>query len=424
MIKDRSIAPSLQTMTTFAPAAVTRRSLANGVPVYLIPGGIAGVVRLEWLFRAGKWYEPKNLVADFANRMLREGTQEYTAAQLADFFDGYGSNFSSSCGFEVAGVSLHTLSRFADKQLGMIKHLITSSVFPEKELNTILSNRKQRLAIELEKNDFLANRLFAQALYGKNHPYGRITEFSDLENIRREELLEFHRKHLHSGHLSLVISGDITEALWNELELQFGGNDWGGTQVSLPAHQVEPGTEKESYLERPQAVQTTLLMGIRTVHKKHEDFNRLYVLNAVFGGYFGSRLMTNIREEKGYTYGIYSTLNTYPHDTFLEINADVGKANRLDAIREIGIEMEKLREELISEEELFVVKNYLTGKILRSTDGPYKMADTFKNLIALDLDEQYLGRFVTELWEMTPEMLLETAKKYFDYPSLYKISVG
>ncbi len=424
MMLNRQDEPAIKPLENFNPPAIYREQLSNGMPVCLIPGGRSGVVRIEWIFSGGKWYESANLQADLCSRMLREGTHKHTAAEIASFFDGYGSNFSTVSGFEQASVSLYTLSRFAEEQLNMIREIITEPAFPEKELNTILSNRRQRLSIDLEKNDFLANRAFCRHLFGTRHPYGRVTEVDQLDNRKPQELEEFHHKYYHSDNMMLMICGDYSSALLSELDQLFGKNPQTGKPLAKPAYAVEGMKEKVYHLDRPQAVQTSLIAGARTILKNHPDYHKLYVLNTLYGGYFGSRLMSNIREEKGYTYGIYSSLASYPHDSFIEITADVGKEVRIQAMEEIGREMDLLRSEAVDAEELEIVKNYLEGKLLRSTDGPYKMGDALKNLMATGQDETYFREFLSALHTITPQDLLETAKTYFDFGKLYKISVG
>lgn len=424
MMLNRQDEPAIRPLENFNPPAIFREKLTNGVPVYLIPGGRSGVVRIEWIFSAGKWYESANLQSDLCSRMLREGTRNHSALQIASYFDGYGSNFSTAGGFEQASVSLYTLSRFAVEQLKMIQEIIEEPAFPEKELNTILSNRRQRLSIDLEKNDFLANRAFCQHLFGTKHPYGRITEADQLENRKPDELIDFHKNYYRPENMMLLICGDYSAELLSALDQLFGKSKLSVNTISKPLHSAEGMSEKTFHLDRPQAVQTSLMAGGRTILKTHPDYHKLFVLNTLYGGYFGSRLMSNIREEKGYTYGIYSSLASYPHDSFIEISADVGKEVRTQAMEEIGREMDILRREPVDAEELEIVKNYLEGKLLRSTDGPYKMGDALKNLMATGQDETYFREFIKALHTITPEDLLETAKTYFDFERLYKISVG
>ena len=157
---NRQLAPEINLIDSITFPNVEQLKLDNGVPVYLLNEGVQDVVKIELMFKAGKWFESKNLIADFTNRMLREGTKNYSAKQNADTFDYYGANFNTSAGFETAGASLFSLTKHIDLLLPVFAEIFTESVFPENELNTILSNRKQRLSVDLKKMIFWPTEIF------------------------------------------------------------------------------------------------------------------------------------------------------------------------------------------------------------------------------------------------------------------------
>jgi predicted Zn-dependent peptidase len=400
--------------------------LDNGVPVYLLNEGDQDVVKIELMFKAGKWYEEKNLVADLTNRMLREGTKTRNAKQLADTFDYYGANFNNAAGFETAGASLYSLTRHIDNLLPLLFEIFTDSVFPEHELETIMSNRKQRLSVDLQKNDFLTNRHFVNALFGQKHPYGRVTQFDDFEKISIGDLKDYFKKHYSNYELVVMVSGKFdSNSLIKGLNQTFGSKSWTGTAgPHNMSHTIESSAELVHHTEKADSVQSAIAIGNLTINKAHPDFLKFSVLNTVFGGYFGSRLMANIREEKGYTYGIYSSLAQYPHGGFIEIASEVGKDVRDSTMIEIQKEINTLRTELISNDELQVVKNYMSGKILRSIDGPMKFSETLKGLIIFKQDLAYIQDLLKSVREVTSEELLELANKYLDYDKMHKITVG
>lgn len=399
--------------------------LDNGVPVYTINEGDQDVVKVELMFKAGKWFEKKNLVADLTNRMLREGTAKNNAKQIADAFDYYGANFNTSAGFETGSASLYSLTKHIDGLLPLVHEIFTQSIFPQQELDTIISNRKQRLMVDLKKNDFVANRNFVNALFGKNHPYGRITEPENFNDLSAEDLKAFYKRYYNPANLTMIVSGKFDANIINSLNKYFGSKDWTGEKAESDiTHTTEPAKELALHTEKEDAVQSAIILGNITINKTHPDFLKLSVLNTVFGGYFGSRLMSNIREEKGYTYGIYSSFASYPHGGFLEIASEVGKDVRDATLNEIKYEMNLLRTELIGDEELQVVKNYMSGKILRSVDGPMKFSETLKGLIIYNQDTSYIQQLLNTVREVKAEELLELANKYFDYDKMYKVTVG
>ncbi|MCX6197996.1 MAG: pitrilysin family protein [Bacteroidetes bacterium] len=422
---NRQLAPEINLIDSITFPNVEQLKLDNGVPVYLLNEGVQDVVKIELMFKAGKWFESKNLIADFTNRMLREGTKNYSAKQIADTFDYYGANFNTSSGFETAGASLFSLTKHIDLLLPVFAEIFTESVFPENELNTILSNRTQRLSVDLKKNDFLANRDFLNALFGKNHPYGRVSEFEHFENIFVDDLKAFYKSYYSATNLTILVAGKFSPSLVEQLNKYFGSKNLLRDVPAAPIdYAIESSAERIHHTEKSDSVQSAIIIGNMSINKTHPDFLKLSVLNTVFGGYFGSRLMSNIREEKGYTYGIYSSFASYPHAGFIEIASEVGKDVRDATLKEIQHEINVLRTELIDEEELQVVKNYMSGKILRSIDGPLKFSETLKGLLIYNQDVSYIDQLLKTVREVTSDELLQLAQKYFDYDKMYKVTVG
>lgn len=422
---NRTLAPEINLIEKIQLPQVETLKLDNGVPVYGINAGEQEVVKIELMFKAGKWYEEKNLVADYTNRMLREGTTNHTAKKLADTFDYYGANINYGAGFETGGATLYSLTKQVEHLLPLLYEVFTEPVFPENELATILSNRKQRLMVDLKKNEFLANRHFVQALFGSTHPYGRVTEFTDFDNFSVDDLKLFCKQQYNASNLTILVSGKFDEKLLKQLNQFFGSAAFAGPAASdTIAHSASPSAELIHHTEKADSVQTAIVLGNHAINKHHPDFLKLSVLNTVFGGYFGSRLMSNIREEKGYTYGIHSSFVSYPHAGFIEISSEVGKDVKEATLTEIEKEINLLRTELIDEEELQVVKNYMSGKILRSVDGPIKYSETFKGLLLYNQTPEYIHRLLTNIREVSAEELMRLAQQYLDYNKMYKVTVG
>ena len=422
---NRRIAPAIKEIESLDLPSYQLIKLDNGVPVYVINEGIHEVVKIELMFKAGKWFERQNLVADLTNRMLREGTTKNNAKAIADKFDFYGANINTGAGFESAGLVLYTLTKHVDSLLPLLHEVSSDSVFPAQELDTILTNRKQRLSVDLKKNDFVANRAFVNALFGQQHPYGRITDPEDFAKISVEELNSFFKKYYHASNLVIIVAGKFDDSLLKSLNSFFGSKDWLGQKADETiTYPSSPSAELVHHVEKAESVQSAIITGNLSINKTHSDFLKLSVLNTLFGGYFGSRLMRNIREEKGYTYGIYSSFVSYPHAGFIEIASEVGKDVRQPTLNEIEHEINLLRTELVDEEELHIVKNYMSGKILRSIDGPMKFSETLKGLILYNQDTSYITQLLKTVREVSSAELQELAIKYLDFSKMYKVSVG
>jgi len=421
---DRSTPPAIHTIESVELPKVEQIVLDNGLKVYALNAGEEDVVKIEFVFKAGKWYEDQNLIADLTARMLREGTATKTGKELADFFDFYGSNFNTSSGNELASVSLYCLTKYLDVQLPVLFEIFTQASFPENELQTICTNRKQRLLIELEKNDFLANRYFSEALWGNKHPYGRITKAQHFDAINTTHLQTFYKQHFHAANGFVIIAGKFDNGLLKTLNNIFGTKEWLANNTPSAAFNPEPKAELIFHEDRKNSVQSALQVGNITINKTHPDFVKFTVMNTIFGGYFGSRLMANIREEKGYTYGIHSSIASYPNGAFIDISSEVGTEVRQATLDEIRNEIELMRTEEVDSEELETVKNYMSGRILRSVDGPLRYSDTLKGLLLYNYDGAYIHAMLKEVQNTTAQDVLQLANKYLNYDNMYKITVG
>jgi predicted Zn-dependent peptidase len=209
------------------------------------------------------------------------------------------------------------------------------------------------------------------------------------------------------------------------LNKHFGQNDWiSKTENSDLKHEINSTFEEKKMVKKPESVQSSIRIGRKLFTKKHPDFFKLFVLNTIFGGYFGSRLMSNIREEKGYTYGIHSVLDSKINEGSLYITTEVGSDVCDAAIAEIYKEMKRLRDEPVEPDELKLVRSYLLGSILAGIDGPFKTAGTVKGMIAFGLEMDYFYQLVATIKTVTPSELQECANKYFQQKDFCEMVVG
>ena len=396
--------------------------LNNGTEVYVIDAGAEEVLQLEWVFYAGNWFENKNLVAASTNFLLKNGTSKKNAFQLNEHFEYYGSYLNRSCYNETATISLHCLSKHLEVLLPVVREMLIDSVFPEEEISTYKQNMKQRLNVNLKKSDFVAGRLIDAYLYGEAHPYGRYTKFEDFDSVTREEVQNFYKQFYQDGKFVLFVGGKVPSNLFSLLNQYFG--DLSCQQVSvadLPSH---PAPEKKyRVVNDPQGVQGAIRMGILFPNRHHPDFIKAQVLNNVFGGFFGSRLMSNIREEKGYTYGIYSYLENHIQQSAWIISTEAGRDVCEPTITEVYKEMEELRNEPIDDEELLLVRNYMMGSILGDLDGPFHIIGRWKNIILNGLNENYFYDQIESIKKVSAAELQELANKYLIAENFYELVV-
>jgi predicted Zn-dependent peptidase len=397
-------------------------TLDNGIEVYAINAGAEDVVQVEWVFYAGNWFEQQNLVAASTNFLLKNGTRSKTAFEINEHFEYYGSYLNRNCYNELASLSLHSLSKHLEVLLPVVKELLTDSVFPQEELDVYKQNMKQRLKVNMKKCDFVAGRLIDAYLYGEGHPYGRYTRFEDFDNVQREQLTEFFNNYYVHGKIVMFVSGKLPQNIFPLLNKNFG--DLNSHPVAVQPLPASAAAEKKyRVINDVNGVQGAIRIGASFPNRHHPDFLKVQVLNSLFGGFFGSRLMSNIREEKGYTYGIYSYLQNHIQETAWVISTEAGRDVCEAAIVEIYKEMERLRTELVDPEELLLVRNYMMGSILGDLDGPFQIINRWKNIILNGLEEDHFYKQINTIKSVTPEELQQLANKYLVPENFYELVV-
>ena len=423
-IPDRRKAPSITDAVHFNLhlKPYNKLTLKNGVEVYTIEAGPEEVMSIEWVFYAGNWFEDKNLIAATTNLLLKNGTGTRNAFQVNEHFEYFGSYLNRGCHSETATVTLHCLTKHVHELLPVVRELLTDSVFPEEELAIAKQNMKQRLKVNLKKSDFVAGRLIDVYLYGENHPYGRFSSEEAIDALTREEILDFYRRYYQQGQFVMFVAGRLPGNLEELLNEQFG--DLSHQPVAESKIKIGQAAEKKFRVSNdPHGVQGSIRMAIPFNNRHHPDYLPAQVLNTLLGGFFGSRLMANIREDKGYTYGIHSYFQNHIHDVAWMISTEAGKDVCEATIAEVYKEMKLLREQPVDEEELLLVKNYLIGTALGDLDGPFHIIARWKSIILNKLDEDYFDRSVDIVKKITPAEIHELANRYLHPENCYELVV-
>ena len=396
--------------------------LDNGVEVYAVNAGAEEVLQFEWVFVAGNWEEEQNLVAATTNFLLRNGTSKRSAFQINEHFEYYGSFLNRACGNEIAILTLHCLTKHVKELLPVVKELITDSVLPQQELDIYKQNMKQRLKVSLKKSDFVASRLIDVYLYGENHPYGKYSRAEDFDAIEREQLIDFYKEYYQQGKLIMFVAGKLPADIETVLNQHFG--DLPNAAIGTKKITINQSEEKKFRITNDaEGMQGSIRMARPFPNRHHPDFLKVQMLNALLGGFFGSRLMSNIREDKGYTYGIHSYLQNHVHDSAWMISTEAGKDVCEATIAEVYKDMKDLREELVDDEELLLVRNYMMGGILGDLDGPFQIIARWKNIILNNLTEQYFYDSINTIKTISAEELQALAQKYLQPEDFYELVV-
>jgi zinc protease len=420
----RKQAPEYHTIDHITLLHPEHIKLANGCDIFSFNSGDQELVRIEWIFNNLQFDAAKPLLNVAVNTMLTEGTNTLTATQIANKVDFYGAFLQVDFGYDHSQVTLYSLVKHLPNTLPVIKDILSNSIFPEQELETYVRNQQQKLQVSLQKNDVVARRLANKAMYG-DMIYGYSPEAEDYKTLYRADMLAHFKQQYQPSNCTLIIAGKIEADTLTLLKEEFG-DTWANpaekAEITQPA--PIPATEHFYYKEKADALQSAIRMGMPSINRIHPDFPALQILNTVLGGYFGSRLMNNIREDKGYTYGIGSGIGSLKQGGSLfiatEVGADVCKA----ALTEIEKEINLLKTDLIPAEELGLVQNYMLGSLLGSLENVFSHADKFKNLYFSGLGYEYYDRYTQTIKTITADDLLTLANKYLDVDKFYKVIVG
>lgn len=424
MVVDRSIAPPSQSIRHVDLVKATTTRLSNGVPVHRIRAGKQPIVGIEIVFRQGGIkHESTPAACFFALKMLGEGTNHRSAYQLFSLVDSFGAYLQLSPGLDRSSVELFTLSKHADALLELLRELLTEPAFPEAELAQLKGRQKQQIRVSNEKSNVLASRKMKTVLFGEQQAYGRSLTEEAVDALTRRDVLHFYEQNLRSP-WEVILSGDVTEAVMSAVDRHLGSIPVSDGPQAPASPVVFRPVSKNNLVERPDSLQSSLRMALPLFRKSDPDYHRMRVVNTILGGYFGSRLMRNIREEKGLTYGISSGIVTLEDGGYLVIGTDVKKEFTRLAIDEIYHEIDRLRRHPVGGVELNTVKNYLAGRLLNSVDTPFALAEKFKNIYPHGLTYDFYQNYLKTLDTITPEQIQETAQRYLITENMSEVVVG
>jgi len=346
----------LQQITNLQFIQPVVHQLDNGISVHEINLGTQNVIKLEIIFKAGRWKEQNRLAARATGAILKEGVSDKNSAQIAEFVDFYGATLTTA------------------------------------RIDTFVERRCQRLRIEAEKVDVVAYRELTAALYGNDHPYGYNSTPEMYRQIQREHLIKHFQTHYHAGNCQIILAGK-TAADSVALLNQYLGNIPAKQNIE-PQHIIAPYESRKLCYNVPNTLQTGIRTGKRWVSRHHADYAGLFVLNTLLGGYFGSRLMQNLREDKGYTYGIFSTVDVMLNDCYFYVGTEVGAELTEATLHEIHKELKILREKPVEKTELERLRNYMLGNLLATLDGPFNVAQVTRAHIQPDELQQLAQRYL------------------------------
>lgn len=407
--------PLIKPITSLSLPVYQSERLANGMELYALPGGSEPVMKMEIVFRAGAVHERKPAVAEVMAGLLSEGTHHLSSADFAERIEFLGATLQTRGGVDTVRIKLFTLTRFFPQLIELVRDIIQFPAFDPQELKVYINNKLERLQIDLKKNEVLAYRHLTEAIYGKKHPYGRNSNPEDYLSITHHDLQDHHRHFILPQNAMIFISGAYGDNVLENIRQVLGS--WKPAQPNGIAQAIirEPESSSGYFeIDGPQSHQAAIRIGRKLFTQKHPDWSGLYVLNTILGGYFGSRLMTEIREHLGLTYGIYSGVDSFAEDGCFYISTETTTDNIKTVIQAVRAEVNKLMEDLIQENELQMARNYLMGHLMTQLDGPFSTLDQIRSMKIEHLGDESFGELVDTIQQINAQGLRELAIRYLD----------
>lgn len=417
---NRSVPPAAQPVRQISILRPQKFLLSNGLPVYGIFDLEQEILQIVWAFAVGEYDATLPAQALYAVKMLAEGTRRKSAHQINEEIDNYGGFIELHANEDQTTITLFTPARFAENTIPIVAEILLEASFPEEEWQLFLLQQKQELEVNLQKTSFLAKNALLQALF-HNHPYGKAVTLDLLDKYPKKEVIAFYENHLLKKPFCIYVTGNFSEKIISILEENFAKLSF--TSVEKKPVEIKSKVDK-ILVKKDDVLQNTIRIGKIVVGRNHQDYTSLNVCVTLLGGYFGSRLMQNLRESKGLTYGVSSFLKNMQWASYLLIGTDVRAEAYKIALQEIYREISILQEQKVTDSELTKVKNYIAGAFVSELTNATAHMSLFSIVKLHGLEENYFDYFLERIYNITPDDIINIAQKYLKTHEMIEVVAG
>jgi zinc protease len=422
---DRTIAPASIPLKAFPLMQPAHISFDHGTKGFLFQSDGQEILRVEWIFDNQYERTEQNWFHLATAQLLLEGTLQYSSAQIAHMIDYYGAYLIPEYSYDTISLTLYCLRKHFVALLPIVMDVLQNAQFPKDEIVTFIRNNSQKLQVSLQKNDFVSRRMLIKEIFGSTR-YGNAPTLEDYQTIDQTVLKHLFEQQFARNRCTVMLAGDWNETFIDALRKAMN-EQW--TRVvpilkpSIPYFPQTPSTELQIN-HKSDAIQSAIRLGTRCITRIDPDFPGFQLVSTLFGGYFGSRLMSNIREDKGYTYGIHASTIPMRYSGLWTISTEVGIDVTQATLIEIEKELARLHDTYVSEDEIHLVRTYMTGSFNGSLENVFSHADRYKNNYLAGLDVSYYERFDRYIFSMGPQQVMDIAQRFFHYDTLAKVVVG
>jgi len=382
----------------------------HGERLYAFPFSGTELVKLDLLCEAGAAFQPLKLSAAAANKLMTVATQSMDSAALSEFFDFRGILIESNSDVLQASTTLYFLRRYADELLPVVHDIVSRPAFNNDDFEVWRAQRRKKIMQFEQKTAAIARRMFYSTLFDEQHPLGGFATVTDADILTVDAVKAYHQSRYSPEKMTVVVAGNVDDALIGNIDELFTKGSNSAVLMPLTSGLDIHGQRLEKKMDG--ATQVSLRIGrVLPLAWDSMDYARFMLLTTVLGGYFGSRLMSNIREDKGYTYGINARTQIYRGVIVFYIVADVAADTANAAVDEVWHELERLRTEPIPDGELELVKTVMVGDFLRSVDGIFERSARFCDMYGTCVDERLTSNLRAAINETTAAQLQELAQR-------------
>ncbi|MBN2662237.1 MAG: insulinase family protein [Bacteroidales bacterium] len=420
---NRKKAPKLDFINQLKTPDIKIHKLNNGVKLYFIKSTNTEISEIIWHYNTGVWEQQKLLVAGMTAKMLSEGSKNYSSSQIADVFDFYGAQFSKEASMHSTSFKLMALNKYLPKLINIVSEILSEPSFDKKEFEVLKKENKQKFLIDLEEIETVARYSLEQNIYGVNHPYGWVAKPEDYDTLDLDSLKSYFEKNYSANNLNIIAVANNENIVIDILKKEFENYHKNIIQTNVNKYKVQ-SLKQVQYIPKKTSFQSAIRVGWKLFNRQHQDYCDMLIFDTLLGGYFGSRLMQNIRQDLGLTYSIYSSLKALKYEGTFQIVSEVNKENNNRVLDEIFVEINKLKTVYVSDKEMLNLKNYMLGSLLRSIDGNFNFASALSSFLTYNTDFQFYTKFVDRVKNITPDRIKTLANKYFDTKEMFSVIVG
>ena len=424
MMIDRSQPPALRQFGEVKLTFPRRQVFTNGIQYWAVTGAATDINRLSIYVRGGSLHEHKPMLAALTALLLLEGSRERNAQQIAERLDHYGAWKTAQCHDTHTEVGLSSLNSNYDSTLPIVMDCIENPTFPASQLEVLKRRYAATCAMQRERVKVLAEDEMRRLYYGDGHPLARTITPEGIMNVTLDDVKSFYRRYYSPANCSAVLSGNVGHDILRVTDRCLGGWKRDGIADKDVDWRPKPSSQMLSVVHKPGAVQAAVVMTLPAVLRSHPDYLALRFAVTLLGGYFGSRLNRNIREQKGLTYGIQSYLAGMVHDAHIAISTECAPQYVKQVIAEVRHEMRRLCQEPASAAEMETVRQHMISDMVKTLDTPFTLASYVSSTLLYGVYAEYFNDQMATVLSMTTERLIEVAQKYLRPDDLRIVVAG